>query len=312
MERAERIQRRMNVGKKSAGADVSPSRRAYGVVMRGLLWLCAAITCALLAFLLVYIFYRGVPHLSWEFLTTKESVLKGTNGILPAIQNTIYVVLVSLAICLPLGVGAAVYLTEYARNRRLVRIIEFATETLSGIPSIIYALVGLLIFSQFLGLQKTLLAASLTLAVMNLPTIIRTTQESLKTVPAGWREGALGLGAGKWRMIRTVVLPNSIDGIVTGCILAIGRIVGESAVLLYIAGMGTAMNSFIKLTPEFPFVDLGGMVSSAGSTLTVMLYVYAKERSDFDLAFAVAVILLVITLVINLATNLAAKKLKKK
>lgn len=311
MERAERIQGRMKVGKKTANAAFSPRRRAYGAVMRMLLWLCAVITCALLVFLLVYIFCRGVPYLSWEFLTTRESVLKGTNGILPAIRNTIYVVLVSLAVCLPLGVGAAVYLTEYARNRRLVRIIEFATETLSGIPSIIYALVGLLIFSQFLGLQKTLLAASLTLAVMNLPTIIRTTQESLKTVPAGWREGSLGLGAGKWRMIRTVVLPNSIDGIVTGCILSIGRIVGESAVLLYIAGMGTAMNSFIKLVPEFPFVDLSGMVSSAGSTLTVMLYVYAKERSDFDLAFAVAVILLAITLVINLATGLVARKLKK-
>ena len=282
---------------------LSPRRRAYGVVMRALLWLSAAITCALLAFLVVYIFYRGVPNLSWEFLTTKESILRGTNGILPAIMNTVYVVLVTLVICLPLGVGAAVYLTEYAKSRRLVRIIEFATETLSGIPSIIYALVGLLIFSQFLGLQKTLLAASLTLAVMNLPTIIRTTQESLKTVPAGWREGALGLGAGKWRMIRTVVLPNSIDGIVTGCILAVGRIVGESAVLLYIAGMGTALNDFLSAK---------GFFGGSGSTLTVMLYVYAKERSDFDLAFAVAVILMIITFVINLATGWVAKKLKRK
>lgn len=291
---------------------LSPKRRVYDVVMRALLWLSAGITCALLLFLLGYIFYRGVPYLSLEFLTSKESVLNNVDGILPAIWNTVYVVAVTLLIALPLGVGAAVYLTEYAQNRKLVTIIEFATETLSGIPSILYALVGLLIFSQFLGLQKTLLAASLTLVIMNLPTIIRTTQESLKTVPQSWREGALGLGAGKWRMIRTVVLPNSIDGIVTGCILAVGRIVGESAVLLYIAGMGTALNRFVSFVPEGHFVDLSGMVNSAGSTLTVMLYVYAKERSNFDLAFAVAVVLIVITLVINLAANFAGKKLKKK
>ena len=290
---------------------LSPGRRAYASGMRFLLWLCAGVTCALLLFVVGYIFYRGIPFLSVEFLTTKESVLNGTDGILPAIGNTIYVILVTLLFALPLGVGAAVYLTEYAKNHRLVKLIEFATETLSGIPSIIYALVGLLIFSQMLNLQKTLLAASLTLVIMNLPTIIRTTQESLKTVPQSYREGALGLGAGKWHTIRTVVLPNSIDGIVTGCILAIGRIVGESAVLLYIAGMGTTLNRFIQLTPGFPFVDLSGMVTSAGSTLTVMLYVYAKERSNFDLAFAVAVILILITLVINLCAGLVGKKLKK-
>ena len=283
--------------------DHARKRRLWGAVMGSLLWLSAALVCALLAFLVVYICWRGVPGLSWEFLSTKESVLKGTNGILPAITNTVYVVVVTLAVCLPLGVGAAVYLTEYARSRRLVRLVEFATETLSGIPSIIYALVGLLIFSQFLRLQKTLLAASLTLAVMNLPTVIRTTQESLKTVPQGYREGALGLGAGKWHMIRTVVLPNAVDGIVTGCILSIGRIVGESAVLLYIAGMGTALNDFLSLN---------GFFVGSGATLTTMLYVYAKERSDFDQAFSVAVILLLITLTINLATGWAAKRLKKK
>jgi len=283
--------------------DHSKKRRLWGSMMRLLLWLCAAITCALTVFLVCYIFWRGLPYLSLEFLTTKESVLKGTNGILPAILNTVYVVLVTLAVCLPLGVGAAVYLTEYARSRRFVAVIEFAAETLSGIPSILYALIGLLIFSQFLGLQKTLLAASLTLAVMNLPTIIRTTQESLKTVPQSYREGALGLGAGKWRMIRTVVLPSSIGGIVTGCILAVGRIVGESAVLLYIAGMGTALNNFLTAK---------GFFSSSGATLTTMLYVYAKERSDFDLAFAVAVILILVTLLINLITNMTAKRLKKR
>lgn len=281
----------------------SPKRRLWSLMMRLLLWLCATITCALAVFLVFYIFRRGLPYLSLEFLTTKESVLKGTNGILPAILNTVYVVLVTLAVCLPLGVGAAVYLTEYARSRRFVAVIEFAAETLSGIPSILYALIGLLIFSQFLNLQKTLLAASLTLAVMNLPTIIRTTQESLKTVPQSYREGALGLGAGKWRMIRTVVLPSSIGGIVTGCILAVGRIVGESAVLLYIAGMGTALNNFFTTK---------GFFSSSGATLTTMLYVYAKERSDFDLAFAVAVILMLVTLLINLAANFAAKQLKKR
>lgn len=294
-----------------ANRGLSPSRRAYDLGLRAVLWLCVGITCTLLLFLVGYIFYRGLPHLSIEFLTSKESVLTGTDGILPAIGNTVYVIVVTLLFALPLGVGAAVYLTEYAKNHRLVKLIEFATETLSGIPSIIHALVGLLIFSQMLNLQKTLLAASLTLVIMNLPTIIRTTQESLKTVPQSYREGALGLGAGKWRMIRTVVLPNSIDGIVTGCILAIGRIVGESAVLLYISGMGTTLNRFADVGSSFPFVDLSGMISSAGSTLTVMLYVYAKERSNFDLAFAVAVILLLITLAINLAASLVGKKLKR-
>lgn len=280
-----------------------PGRRAYNAVMRGLLWLCAGLTCALLLFLLGYIFCRGVPYLSWAFLTTRESVLKGTSGILPAIGNTLYVVLVTLLFALPLGVGAAIYLTEYAKSRVLVRVIEFAAETLSGIPSILYALAGLLVFSRTLGLRKTLLAASLTLVFMTLPTIIRTTQESLKTVPQSWREGALGLGAGRWRMIRTVVLPSSMDGIVTGCILAAGRIVGESAVLLYIAGMGTDLNNFFTAK---------GFLSGSGSTMTVMLYVYAKERSNFDLAFAVAVILLAVTLAVNLAAGLAGRKLKRK
>ena len=246
---------------------LSPRRRVYDLVMRGLLWLCAGVTCALLLFLLCYIFYRGIPHLSLELLTNQESVLRGTEGILPAIGNTIYVILVTLLFVLPLGVGAAVYLTEYAKNRRLVKIIEFATETLSGIPSILYALIGLLIFSQFFGLKKTLLAASLTLVIMNLPTVIRTTQESLKTVPQSYREGSLGLGAGKWRMIRTVVLPNSIDGIVTGCILAIGRIVGESAVLLYIAGMGTSLNNFLSAKGLFGSSGSGfGFLSDIAAT----------------------------------------------
>ena len=281
---------------------LSASRRLYEVVARLLLYVCAGLTCALLIFLIGYICYEGIPGISWSFLTTAESVLKGTMGILPAIYNTLYVIVVSLVIALPLGVGAAIYLTEYAHNRRLVEIIEFATETLAGIPSIIYALVGNIIFCISLGLGKTLLAGSLTLVIMVLPTIIRTTQESLKTVPQSYREGSLGLGSGKWHMIRTVVLPSSIDGIVTGCILAVGRIVGESAVLMYTVSMSTMMQDFSSIA---------NFIKSSGATLTVALYVYAKERADFSVAFSIATILLVLTILINLAASLAGKKLKR-
>ena len=286
------------------GCAMSLNRRVYDRGMRSLLWLSAGITCALLVFLMGYILWRGIPQLSWQFLTSSESVLKGTLGILPAICNTLYVVCVTLCIALPLGVGAAVYLTEYATNHKLVSAIEFAAETLSGIPSILYALVGYLAFCKTLGLGYSLLEASLALAMMNLPTIIRTTQESLKTVPQSYREGALGLGSGKWHMIRTVVLPSSIDGIVTGCILAVGRIVGESAVLLYVGGMGNAMNDFFASPDKF--------LHSSGATLTVQLYVFAKERAMMDPAFAVAVVLLVLTLAINLAAKAAGKKLRQK
>ena len=277
-------------------------RRVYSVTMYGTMGLCALITCAVLAAIIGYICYRGIPGISWSFLTTEESVLRGTMGILPAIYNTLYVVLVSIIVVLPLGVCAAIYLTEYAKNRRLVSVIEFATETLAGIPSIIYALVGVIVFSTALGLKKTLLAGSLTLVIMVLPTIIRTTQESLKTVPQSYREGSLGLGSGKWHMIRTVVLPSSVDGIVTGCILAIGRIVGESAVLMYAAGLSTAMQDFSSIE---------GIMESSGATLTVALYVYAKERADFAVAFSIATILLVLTVLINLAAKLAGRKLRK-
>ena len=286
------------------GCAMSLNRRVYDRGMRSLLWLSAGITCALLVFLMGYILWRGIPQLSWQFLTSSESVLKGTLGILPAICNTLYVVCVTLCIALPLGVGAAVYLTEYATNHKLVSAIEFAAETLSGIPSILYALVGYLAFCKTLGLGYSLLAASLALAMMNLPTIIRTTQESLKTVPQSYREGALGLGSGKWHMIRTMVLPSSIDGIVTGCILAVGRIVGESAVLLYVGGMGNAMNDFFASPDKF--------LHSSGATLTVQLYVFAKERAMMAQAFAVAVVLLVLTLAINLAAKAAGKKLRQK
>ena len=188
---------------------LSPSRRAYDVGMRALVWLCAGLTCALLVFLIGYIFYRGIPGLTWDLLSGQTSYIKNTIGILPNILNTLYIILVAMVIVLPLGVGAAIYLTEYAENRKLVSLIEFAAETLTGIPSIIFGLVGMLFFVQKMNLQAGILAGGLTLVVMILPTILRTTQESLKTVPQSYREGALGLGAGKWRMVRTVVLPNA-------------------------------------------------------------------------------------------------------
>ena len=283
---------------------LSGRRRAYDRVLRFLLYFCATLTCALLIFIIGYIFVRGLPHVTWEFLSTEPSYINDTIGILPNITNTIYIVVVTLIIILPLGVGAAVYLTEYAKNQKLVAAIEFATETLTGIPSIIFGLVGMLFFCELLGLQASLLAGSLTLVIATIPTIIRTTQESLKTVPQSYREASLGLGAGKWHMIRTVVLPSSIDGIVTGCILAIGRIVGESAALLFTAGMGMSLNNF--------FASFDNFIHSSGASLTVALYVYARERAEFDVAFAIAAILMLLTLVINLAAKLVGAKLKKK
>ena len=277
---------------------LSPRRRAYDKGLRALLWLCAGITCALLVFLIGYIFYRGLGNITWELLTTQTSYIKDTIGILPNILNTLYIILASMLIVLPLGVGAAIYLTEYATNRRVVELIEFATETLTGIPSIIFGLVGMLFFVQKLGLAPGILAGGLTLVIMILPTIVRTTQESLKTVPQSYREGALGLGAGKWHMVRTVVLPGAVDGIVTGCILAVGRIVGESAALLFTAGFGLVLNGFVKA------------LQSSSATLTVALYVYANERGETGVAFAIAAILMALTFLINLAAGFAGRKLK--
>ena len=268
--------------------------------MKALMMIATLLCAALVIFLIAYVMYKGIPGITWELLTTKPSYLSGTIGILPDILNTIYIVIASLLIVLPLGVGAAIYLTEYAQNKRLVAIIEYAAETLSGIPSIIYGLVGMLFFSQFLNMQTSLLAGALTLVIMNLPTVMRTTQESLKTVPQSYREGAFGLGAGKWRVIRTVVLPGCVDGIITGCILSVGRILGESAALLFTAGIAHALNGF--------FDGLG----SAGATLTVALYVYAKEEGEFDVAFAIAAILMVLTLLINFAAAMVGKYFNKK
>ena len=276
-------------------------RRAFVVLCKTGMYFAAGITAALLVFLIGYIFVKVLPNITWELLTTASSTLKGTTGILPNLVNTLYIIVLTLIVVLPLGVGAAVYLTEYARNKRLVNLISFATETLAGIPSILYGLVGMLFFTELCGLKSCLLAGALTLAIMTLPTIIRTTQESLKTVPQSYREGALGLGAGKWHMIRTVVLPASVDGIVTGCILTVGRIVGESAALLFTTGMSNAL-----LAPWEAVLP-----NRAGTTLTVAMYKFAKERGQFDVAFAIAAILLILTLLINLAAQYAGKKLKK-
>ena len=276
-------------------------RRAFAILCKTGMYLATGITAALLVFLIGYIFVKGLPNITWELLTTASSTLKGTTGILPNLVNTLYIIVLTLIVVLPLGVGAAVYLTEYARNKRLVNLISFATETLAGIPSILYGLVGMLFFTELCGLKSCLLAGALTLAIMTLPTIIRTTQESLKTVPQSYREGALGLGAGKWHMIRTVVLPASVDGIVTGCILTVGRIVGESAALLFTTGMSNEL-----LAPWEAVLP-----NRAGTTLTVAMYKFAKERGQFDVAFAIAAILLILTLLINLAAQYAGKKLKK-
>ncbi len=281
--------------------NFSPARRAWNRFFTAAVWVAAALVIVLVAGIIGLVLVRGIPHISWAFLTTKASVLKGTDGILPAILNTLYVILLTLLIVLPLGVGAAVYLTEYASNRRLIAIIEFTNETLAGIPSILYGLVGMLVFAQALGFQTCLLSGSLTLVVMNLPTIIRTTQESLKTVPQGYREGALGLGAGKWHIIHTIVLPCSIDGIVTGCILAVGRIVGESAALLFTAGAAEVIAQNVVKA-----------YASNGATLSVLLYLRAFEDGDFGSAWAIGAVLLVLVLVINMAARLAKTKLKQK
>ena len=279
---------------------ISKRRKVYAVLMRGLMGSATVLTCGLVAFLILYVLVKGIPHITWELLSTEPSYLSGSIGILPDILNTFYIVIASLVFVLPLGVGAAIYLTEYASNQRLVAVIEYAAETLSGIPSIIYGLVGMLFFCQFLGMQTSLFAGALTLVIMNLPTVIRTTQESLKTVPQSYREGAFGLGAGKWRVVRTVVLPGSVDGILTGCILSVGRILGESAALLFTAGFAHALNGFVS------------GLNSAGATLTVALYVYAKEQGEFGVAFAIAAILIVLTLLINVAALLVGKYFKRR
>ena len=276
-------------------------RRIYTGTMRALMYLSAGLTAALVLFLIGYVLLKGVPNISWELLSTAPSYLEERIGILPDLLNTLYIVIATLLIVLPLGVGAAIYLTEYATNRRVIGAIEYAAETLSGIPSIIYGLVGMLFFCQFLNMKTSLLAGALTLVIMNLPTIMRTTQESLKTVPQSYREGAFGLGAGKWRVIRTVVLPGCVDGVITGCILAVGRIVGESAALLFTAGAAEVIAKSVFKA-----------YTSNGATLSVLLYLRAFEDGDFDSAWAIGAVLLVLVLAIDLAARLAKTKLKQK
>lgn len=277
---------------------LSNSRRRFLWCVRGGMYVATALTAALTLFLVGYVLFQGIPNISWNFLTTKPSYLSGNIGILPDILNTVYIILATLVVVIPLGVGAAVYLTEYASNKRMVAVIEYAAETLSGIPSIIYGLVGMLIFSNSMG--TCLMAGALTLVIMNLPTILRNTQESLKTVPQSYREGAFGLGAGKWRVVRTVVLPGCVDGVLTGCILSVGRILGESAALLFTAGFAHAVNGFVE------------GLSSAGATLTVALYVYAKENGEFGVAFGIAAILMVLAVLINLSASAVTLHYRRK
>ena len=280
---------------------MNSKRKIYNSLLPALVFIAAAFTVLLLVIIIGFVLFKGLPELSWSLLTSVPSVIRKVEGILPYILNTLYVVLLSILIVLPLGVGAAVYLTEYAKNRRLIAVIEFTTEILAGIPSIIYGLVGMLVFNQKLGLGSCLISGSLTLVIMTLPTIIRNTQESLKTVPQSYREGALGLGAAKWHIVRTLVLPCSLDGIVTGCILAIGRIVGESAALLFTAGCGKVLAQGIIRA-----------YTSSGATLSVALYMTVFEEGNFDVGYAIAAVLMILVLVLTLLAKFSSKKLKRK
>lgn len=271
-------------------------RKVKDALRRGAMVLCTGITCAILLLIIGYILVRGLPHLSWTLISTAPSYINDSIGILPNLLNTVYIILVAMVIVVPLGVGAAVYLNEYATSHRLVRLISFAVETLTGIPSILFGLVGMLVFTELMGLRQGILAGGLTLVMMVLPTIITNTRESLSSVPQAYREGALALGSGKWHMVRTVVLPNAVDGIVTGCILAVGRITGESAALLFTAGFGARL------------LGLFDALETSSATLTVALYMHASEQGKYDAAFAIAVILLALTLLINFAATRITKK----
>lgn len=279
---------------------MSTYRKNMDRLLRGLMGLCSGITCLVLLMIIGYILYRGIPSLTWNLLSTEPNNLTGNIGILPNILNTLYIIFVAMIIVLPLGVGAAIYLTEYSTSRKLTNLISFAAEILTGIPSILFGLVGMLIFIQIGGLKQGILAGALTLVLMVLPTIISNTRESLLTVPQSYREGALALGSGKWHMIRTVVLPSALDGIITGCILSVGRITSESAALLFTAGFGLKMIGFVQA------------LQSSSATLTVALYIYASERGAYDIAFAIAIVLMALTLALNLIASKTAKKIQEK
>ena len=279
---------------------MSTHRKNMDRLLRGLMGLCSGITCLVLLMIIGYILYRGIPSLTWNLLSTEPNNLTGNIGILPNILNTRYIIFVAMVIVLPLGVGAAIYLTEYSTSRKLTNLISFAAEILTGIPSILFGLVGMLVFIQIGGLKQGILAGALTLVLMVLPTIISNTRESLLTVPRSYREGALALGSGKWHMIRTVVLPSALDGIITGCILSVGRITSESAALLFTAGFGLKMIGFVQA------------LQSSSATLTVALYIYASERGAYDIAFAIAIVLMALTLALNLIASKTAKKIQEK
>ena len=297
---------------------MTEKRRITGMLLTGAVYLAAALCLAVLVGIIGYVVIKGLPAISWKLITGVPSVTKGTQGILPFLLNTLYMILLTLLIVLPIGVGAAVYLNEYASNKKLIRVIEFTTETLAGIPSILYGLVGYLVFCQKLGLQTSLLSGCLTLTIMTLPTIIRTTQESLKTVPISYREGALGLGATKWHIVRTIVLPCSLDGIVTGCILAAGRVVGESAALLFTAGAGKLVAKSLLAAYSRSGASLAvaksllAAYSRSGASLAVALYLYVFEEGNFQVGYAIALVLLVLVTAINLAAKWARKALKQK
>lgn len=268
-------------------------------ILRFLIYLSAGISVGILICIIGYVAFRGLGSISWEFLSSVTSELNGTFGIIGNIVNTLYIIVISLIIATPIGIGAAVYLTEYAKAGKVVRIIEFTTETLAGIPSIIYGLFGMAFFGITLKLKTSILCGCLTLTIMVLPLIIRTTQESLKTVPLGYRTGALGIGATKWYMIRTIILPSALPGIVTAVILSVGRIVGESAALLFTAGAGYYL-------PKHLFSH----ALKSGGTLTIQMYL-SMERGEFDNAFGIALVLVVIVLVINALTKVITNNMKK-
>ena len=274
---------------------ITRKRKIIDMCLRILIYLCAFFSVILLAIIISYVLIKGISKVNIAFLTSVTSVLKGTVGIAGNILNTLLIILITMLIATPIGVGSAIYLNEYAKRGKIVTIIEYATDTLSGIPSIIFGLFGMMFFGEKLGLGYSLFTGSLTLIIMVLPLITRNTQEALKTVPNTYRNGAIGLGSGKWHMIRTILIPSAMPGIITGVILAIGRIVGESAALLFTAGSAKILPKGIEGLLHKPF--------QSGGTLTIQMYLSATSEGDFDTAFGIAVVLIVIVLGINLLTK---------
>ena len=275
------------------------TRKIKDFSIRVLIYICAAFSVFLVIGIIIYVLMKGLSAVNWSFLTSVTSALKGTVGIAGNIVNTILIIFISMVIATPIGVGSAIYLNEYAKPGKVVTLIEYATETLSGIPSIIFGLFGMMFFGEKLGLGYSLLTGSLTLIIMVLPLITRNTQEALKTVPNTYRNGAIGLGSGKWHMIRTILIPSAMPGIITGAILAIGRIVGESAALLFTAGSAKMLPKGIDGLFDKPF--------QSGGTLTIQMYLSATSEGDFETAFGIAVVLLIIVLGINLTTKALTK-----